>query len=315
MMQALMALIPLVSVFAVVLLLAGGAIWLFIRAGKREKEEDILMRLRSVSAEAAPTSDGVGSTRVENPLLRWFCHLVWRTGADVSAQTVLNILLIMAGVAVFALILFGVLYGLVTTAVLLALIWAWMSRQGALRRAKIIEQLPAFIEGVIRVLGAGNTLDESISAAAKENPEPIGPLFSSVGRQIRLGAPVESVLMEVADINRLNDLKVMAMAAAINRKYGGSLRSLLRSMIHAVRAREAAARELRALTAETRFSAIVLSMIPVALVLFVMFQNPDYYKNMWLDESGRNLLIFSVVMQLLGMGIIYRMMKSTGDGQ
>ncbi|SFF38713.1 tight adherence protein B [Fontimonas thermophila] len=302
----------LVAVFVCALALAALAIVLFIRAGRREREEEILLRLRAMggdeSAYVMRSAD-----QVRNPVLRALCHFVWRTGAELTPDTIVRILLVLVALGVVAVVVLGVFGGLSATAFLLVFGWAWLNRQAARRRAQIVEQLPAFLEGVIRVLGAGNTLDEAISAAARESPDPIRPLFLSVGRQVRLGAPIESVLMEAAEIHQLRDLKVIALAAAINRKYGGSLRNVLRSLIQAVRARDMAARELRALTAETRFSAMVLSIIPVGLMLYIFAQNPDYYRTMWNDAVGRWLLIGSVILQLVGVLVIYRMMRSTED--
>lgn len=303
----------LAIVFVLALLLAGGAIWLFVSAGKREREEEILLRLRAMGGDEAAYVMPTDGAQLRNPLLRWACHLVWRTGAELSADTVARILLVIVGLAVVAIVVLGWFGGLSAIAMLLAFGWAWLNRQGALRRARIVEQLPPFIESVIRVLGAGNTLDEALAASARESTDPIRPLFLSISRQVRLGAPIESVLMETAEIHRLRDLKVLALAAAINRKYGGSLRNLLRSLIQAVRARDSATRELRALTAETRFSAFVLSVIPVGLMVYIFAQNPDYYRAMWFDGVGRWLLIGSVAMQVTGVLFIYRMMRSTEE--
>jgi tight adherence protein B len=305
--------VALAIIFLLAVLLAAGAIWLFVHAGKREREEEVLLRLRAMGGDEAAYVMQSDSARPHNIVLRWACHLAWRTGAELSADTVARILLVIVVLATVAVLVLGVFGGISAIAILLALGWAWLNRQGALRRARIVEQLPAFIEGVIRVLGAGNTLDEAISAAARECTDPIRPLFLSVGRQVRLGAPIEAVLMETAEIHQLRDLKVLALAAAINRKYGGSLRNLLRSLIHAVRARDSAARELRALTAETRFSAFVLSVIPVGLMIYIFAQNPDYYRNMWLDSVGRWLLVGSVLLQVAGVLVIYRMMRSTEE--
>jgi tight adherence protein B len=135
----------------------------------------------------------------------------------------------------------------------------------------------------------------------------------SIGRQVRLGAPIESVLMEAAEIHQLLDLRVLSLAAAVNRKFGGSLRNILRSLIYAIRTRDTAARELRALTAETRFSAVVLSIIPVAIMLFIIVQNPGYYADMWAQKGGRVLLGGSVLLQLAGIFTIFRMMRSAED--
>jgi tight adherence protein B len=193
------------------------------------------------------------------------------------------------------------------------LFWAILSRRAAARRTLIMEQLPAFLEGMMRVLTAGNTLEESIVATAQESPEPLQPLMLSVGRQVRLGAPVELVLMETGEIHQIRDIKVMALAASINRKYGGSMRNILKSLIQAIRARDVAARELRALTAETRFSAIILSILPVGLSIYVYLQNPGYYTEIIADPTGKTMLLVSLSMQILGILVLIKMMRSTGE--
>lgn len=302
----------LVVLFIVALLLFAGAMFLLIRAGSRERQEDVLLRLRAMGSDDAALLDPM-RRQIANPVLRWVSHLVWRTGAEIEAGTIargLLLFLLLVPVAVFIL---GAIGGLLAVALLLMLVWAWLMRKATQRRIRIMAQFPAFLEGVIRVLSAGNTLEESIGAAARESADPIRPLFLSVGRQVRLGAPIETVLMDVAEINQVRDFKVMALAASINRKYGGSLRNVLRSLIQAVRTRDAASRELRALTAETRFSALVLAVIPVGLMLYIFILNPDYYLSMWADGGGRLMLIGSVVMQVAGVVVIYRMMRSTGE--
>ncbi len=301
-------------VFAIAVLLAAVAIWLFAHANLREHEEEVLLRLRATGSEQVALSSRQDSALIRNPVLRWACYQVWRTGVELSQAAVARMLLAIILLVVLAIALLGLLAGISTAAVLLTLGWAWLNHVADRRRAQIVSQLPAFLEGVIRILGAGNTLDEAISSSAREAQNPIQPLFLSVGRQVRLGAPIEAVLVETAEIHRLPDLKVMALAAAINRKYGGSLRNVLRSLIQAVRARDTAARELRALTAETRFSAVVLSIIPVGLMVYIYAQNPSYYQVMWTDGTGRWLLIFSICMQVFGVFWIYRMMRSAGEG-
>ncbi|HVT35142.1 MAG TPA: type II secretion system F family protein, partial [Nevskiaceae bacterium] len=213
-----------------------------------------------------------------------------------------------------ALLVFGVLGGIVVTGVIVLVAWFVLARRAAARRALLLEQLPPFLDSAMRVLSAGNTLEESIAAAARESPEPLRPLMSSVGRQVRLGAPIEAVLMEAGDINRLRDIKVMALAAGINRKFGGSMKNILRSLIQTIRQRDVAARELRALTAETRFSAIVLSIIPASLSIYIYLKNPKYYHDMWVDPVGRWLLVVSILMQFIGVFLIMRMMATTSEG-
>ncbi|WP_043769066.1 type II secretion system F family protein [Algiphilus aromaticivorans] len=310
-----MSQIAAILVFALALLTMVVAMLLWTRARTRERQEEVLLRLRAGADAAGLAGIGGEVQRVENPLLRWVCHLVWRTGADTDPGMIARWLIAFVLLVPVAIVLMGWLAGLVAILIVLTITWAVLARQAARRRAQIIDQLPDFLESVSRVLSAGNSLEESLIASAQEAHDPLRGLFVSVGRQIRLGASVDAVLAEMAEIHRLRDLQVMAMAATINRRYGGSLRDIFRSLVQAIRSRDMAARELRALTAETRFSAVVLAVIPVGLMLYILARNPEYYSDMWADSGGRMMLIGSALMQVAGVVVIWRMIAGVQDGE
>lgn len=302
----------ILAVLIVALLMAAGAGFLLFRAQASARKAEMALRLR-VLGEDAEAHLLSRAKPIENPVLRFVTDLLTRAGIEIEPERVGQGLLIAAAIAPLLLLVLGLLAGLLAIGIAIVSIFGVLSRNAARRRAKIVEQLPAFLESVMRVLAAGNTLEEALGAAARDSPEPIRPLFVSIGRQVRLGAPVESVLAEAGEVHRLRDLKVMALAAAINRKYGGSLRGVMKSLISTIRSRDSAARELRALTAETRFSALVLAIIPVTLSLYIFNQNKGYYEGMWADPSGRFFLIVSVLLQVAGVAVLWKMMNATGD--
>jgi tight adherence protein B len=306
-----------VLLFLISLMLVGAAIFIMLRSSKGEKQNDALLRMRALGGDevidlASPAAD---DSKIKNPLLRWTCHILWRSGSEVEVETVQKILMGLLIAIPLVLLIFGGFTGSFIVGVVMVVGFIMLTRQAAVRRRKIVGQLPDFLESTIRVLAAGNTLEESMASAARESAEPIRTLFLSISRQVRLGAPIENVLMETGRIHKLRDIRVMALAASVNRKYGGSLKNILRSLVQAIRSRDAAARELRALTAETRFSAIVLSTIPIALTLYILMVNRGYYVNMWADSAGRILLIVSAFMQLIGVFVIWRMMRSAEDAE
>lgn len=299
-------------VFFIALVLAAAAVGLLLRAQSGARKSEMALRLR-VLGEDADAHLLSRAKPIANPLLRFVTDLLTRAGTEIEPERVGQGLLIAAAAAPILLILLGPLAGVLAIGLAIVSVFGVLSRNAARRRAKIVEQLPTFLESVMRVLAAGNTLEEALGAAARDSLDPIRPLFISIGRQVRLGAPVESVLAEAGEVHRLRDLKVMALAAAINRKYGGSLRGVMKSLISAIRSRDTAARELRALTAETRFSAIVLAIIPVTLSLYIFAKNKGYYEGMWVDSSGRVILAMSVILQIAGVAVLWKMMNSTGD--
>ena len=301
-----------IIVFVLALLMAGLGMWLLMYADRRARGDEMRLRLRA-GEDAEKALQTTRESQLRSPLLKWACHIVWRTGSDAEPATVFKMLLIIGTLIPVTLLIFGWFGGGLLLGLLFAFAYGVLRQQAARRRAKIVEQLPAFLEAGLRVLQAGSTLEESLANAAADSPEPLRPLFQSVTRQVRLGAPLDQVLSEAAEIHQIRDIKVIALAASINRKYGGSLRNVFRSLIAAIRSRDSAARELRALTAETRFSAVVLAVIPALLVVYIYFQNRLYYAQMWESAGGRAVLILAVTLQVIGVVIIYRMMNATED--
>ena len=299
------------------LVLAGVALTLFLRAAANEKARSARMRQRAIGETAEREAGERYRPRkdaIKDPVTRSLCTLLWRSGYEVAPEKVLLVWLPTVLVVVPVLFLtVGWLGAVGIVGMVIVLGWAWLTRKASSRRAMMLEQLPGYLEATMRVLAAGNTLEESLALAAREAPAPLQPLMVSVGRQVRLGAPTDAVLMEAAEIHQLRDLKVVAMAASINRKYGGSLRNILRSLVTAIRSREMAARELRALTAETRFSAIVLSVLPIGISLYVYLQNPGYYTTILEDSGGGMMMLISLGMQLAGITVIVKMMRSTDE--
>lgn len=298
-------------VFVFAAFAAAAAIALFGYAAYRRQQEDVLLRLRAGDDAAVPGTEE--ARRLTNPMLRWACYALWRAGADVKPAIVARALLVLAAMVPLIVLILGWIAGPMVVAGSALLGLFLLNRQAARRRMRIVEQLPGFLEGVLRVLAAGNTLEEAIGDIARESPNPLRSLFLSISRQVRLGAPIDTVLAEAAEIHRIRDLRVLALATSINRRYGGSLRNVFRSLIQGIRSREAAARELRALTAETRFSALVLAVLPILISGAVYWRTRAFYDEALATSSGRTMLIVALVLQLVGVFVIYRMMRATQD--
>ncbi len=258
---------------------------------------------------AAAESQATGASAGGGKHAGWYARHLQRAGLDPDSSGPMRWMMALALLVVVVTVSAGVLPGFACLALVSCGAWLWLMSRIGKRRAKILEQLPDFVEHMGRALSAGNSLEEALYSATADAEQPIRGLFLSVARQVRLGAPIEDILDEAALIHDVNDVGVMAMAARVNRRYGGSLRRIFKSLVQAIRERDAASRELRALTAETRFSAMVLAVVPIGLSLYILSQNPDYYVEMWNQPTGRILLLLSVALQACGVLMIWRMLR------
>ena len=103
---------------------------------------------------------------------------------------------------------------------------------------------------------------------------------------------------------------MLALSIAVNQRYGGNASEVLKNLITLIRDRDLASRQLRALTGETRTSALVLGGLPVAMAGYLFISSPELLLGMWEQSTGQIVLLFAFSLQILGSLLLWRMMKS-----
>lgn len=178
------------------------------------------------------------------------------------------------------------------------------------RLQRMIRQMPNFLDQVVRSLHSGRTLGDSIAQAVTASDNPLREILGQANSHVQLGISLPDALQEVAELYDVEELHVFSLGVAVNHRYGGNTTDLLENIIKVIHEREKLSRQLRAMTGETRLSALVLAVLPISLGGYILFTNPGYLMNMWLDGSGRWLLLTSLGLQVLGCYALWRMLKS-----
>lgn len=198
----------------------------------------------------------------------------------------------------------------VTTSILVALLAAVASGWGAYgavvflahRRLKNFEsQLPDTLQLLAGTLRAGYSLPQGIDAVSNEIADPMGEELRRAVTEAQLGRELEDALASVAERLHSDDFSWTVMAIGIQREVGGNLNELLMTVAETMVQRERLKREVAALTAEGRVSALILSLLPPGLgtVLYVM--NPDYVSLLFSRTLGMIMLGLAVVSGVIGL--------------
>lgn len=196
---------------------------------------------------------------------------------------------------------------LVVPPMLLRLYVAWRYRQ---RLGRMIAQLPQLLDHVIRSLKSGRPLGDAMLLAMGDCADPLQQSFLRTRRNIERGVPLGVALDEFAELYEREEFRILALGVRINQRYGGNAGELLDNLIVMIRDRDKAARQLRALTGETRISALVLGILPVSLAAYIFVSNPDFLLNLWSDPSGKAVLLVALLLQVVGSLLLWRMMRS-----
>jgi tight adherence protein B len=232
-------------------------------------------------------------SRAENALER--ANLPLRAGEALFFYAALVVVATILGFALSSFFV-GLIFGLFAALVPMATVSFIAGR----RRKKFLSLLPDTLQLLSGTLRAGYSLMQGVEAISQEVEDPMGQELRRVVTEARLGRPLEEALEGVAERMDSPDFSWTVMAIRIQREVGGNLSELLLTVADTMTQRERLRRDVAALTAEGKISAIVLACLPVGLGVLMYLINPAYMSKLFTDTLGNVMLGLAIVGMLVG---------------
>lgn len=199
--------------------------------------------------------------------------------------------------AVFSLSLFGVLPVLV------------MISLRETRRKKLSAQLPDALDLMARGLKAGHPLNTSVATVAETMPDPIGTEFGILVDQISYGDEMVVAVRKLADRVPTEDFRYLAASIAIQHGTGGNLGRILTVLSQVMRGRAMTRRKIKAMSAEGRISAVILSSIPFIMVALNSIITPEYYGGVVDDPLFMPLVFTALTLITLNALVLFKLVN------
>ena len=201
----------------------------------------------------------------------------------------------------------GLLVMLILPPLLLRVYIAWRYQR---RVQRMVEQLPQLLDHSVRSLKSGRTLADAVLGAIDSTEAPLKQAMSRIQRNVQMGVSLPESVSDFAEFYERDEFRLFALGLKVNHRYGGNASELLENLIKMIREREQGARQLKAMTGETRMTAYVLAGLPIAMVGYFLMVNPGYLMSMWNDGTGRYLLLAAVALDITGTFVMWRMLRS-----
>jgi tight adherence protein B len=215
-----------------------------------------------------------------------------------------DLVLVVGLLAVVSGTLFGLLLGpwLVVPGIALAPVLAKVvvSFKASRRQAAFADQLDDSLQLMASSLRAGHSLMRAMDAVSQEAESPTAEEFARIINETRVGRDLGESLDELADRMGSEDFLWTAQAIAIHREVGGNLAEVLDAVGNTIRERNALRRQVKALSAEGKLSAIVLMALPFGIAGFIAFTNPAYLAHFTGSAVGFGMLAVAVVLLVVG---------------
>jgi tight adherence protein B len=173
------------------------------------------------------------------------------------------------------------------------------------RLGEFHRQLPDALELTGRALRAGHALFVGMKMVGSEMRDPIAGEFQRSVDEISMGVSVPESMNHLADRVELLDVKFFVTSVNIQRETGGNLAEIIDSLGRLIRKRFELKKKVRALSADGRISAVILTSLPIGMALVLHFINAEYLAPLFIDPMGQTMVAVAVTLMILG-GIVMK---------
>ena len=167
--------------------------------------------------------------------------------------------------------------------------------------------LPRAMELIANSMKAGQSVAQSLGAVTDNAGPPVSDEFALARCEIELGASIESAMNNMVKRIGSNDLRLMVMVITIQRSIGGDLPAILATLADTMRQREEMRAEVMAATAQSRASAVIITLLPIVAAVLLYFVVSDYFRPMLVNPLGWVMLGLAAVLLFVGNLIIRRL--------
>jgi tight adherence protein B len=181
------------------------------------------------------------------------------------------------------------------------------------RRRRYARELRRGAAGVARAIAdavsGGHSIRGAVGAAAEGTPGPAGNELRSAARALVLGEPTTTVLERLRQ--RAADPAWDAIVAGIllQRDAGGDLAGLLREQATSLEAADRIERDARAATAQARFTARLVLLLPVGAALLAELASPGLVRGLLAHPLSVWLVGMAAILQLTAILAIVRLAR------
>ncbi|MBC7998199.1 MAG: type II secretion system F family protein [Leptolyngbya sp.] len=235
--------------------------------------------------------------------------LIEQSGSSTTKQnlSLTIVCLFLFPVVVTAILEFDLMLGVLFGTLLAAFpICALFFKRNQLRK-KFVTQLPDAIDLMVSVLRSGHSIPQAVKTVGEELPAPLGKEFLEVQHRMNLGQPLSQALVYSCEKFASFELDLIRRAATIQAETGGSLAELLDKTNGTLRQRLKLVRQVTVLTAQSRMTGTIVSLLPFVMAVSLHYLSPGYLNPLLETSLGKLLLTGSLCLMLLGALIMRRM--------
>jgi len=272
-------------------------------------DSQLLLRRKSLGQGKSPWLAKI----LQTASLKTFDGLVSTSGVGMSTERILFLSVIGTAVIFEVLeVVLGFGFASAASSALLLGVAAPLALIVRIRRrrlARITAQLPDAIDMLVRSMRAGHPIATGVGLIAREMSKPISAEFASVYDEMSYGMDLRHAFEKMSQRLPIVELSYMIAAMRIQSTTGGNLAEVLAALSNVMREKVKLRAKVQALSAEARFSGVILAALPILVVIALVLLNPHYYDLAATSVALKSLLVGAGGLTLLGIYLVRKIVN------
>lgn len=174
-----------------------------------------------------------------------------------------------------------------------------LAKLNGARQLQMRSQIPEVLDMISNSLRAGLTLQQAISRNLSRFPMPAKEEFALVLQDVNLGYSLSQAIDNMEARIGDPDIKMVAIASKIGLEHGSKLAESYALLSHLMRDKTAFESELKAMTAEGRMQALVMTALPFVLLIVMTIIQPQSTKEFLSSTVGTCMFGAMLLMQIV----------------
>src|SRR5204863_5672502 len=150
---------------------------------------------------------------------------------------------------------------------------------------------------------------ETMGAVATEIVGPVGSEFQAVADRMKIGRTLEAALQDTADRMGTPEFQFFVITLAIQRETGGNLAETLSNLADVLRKRAQMKLKIKAMSSESKASAMIVGSLPFIVFVLVWMVNPNYMGGFFVDQRLMVAGVGGLIWMSIGVFIMAKMVN------
>jgi tight adherence protein B len=174
-------------------------------------------------------------------------------------------------------------------------------------RAAVDAGVPEMAVAIADGLAGGCSLRSALAEAAAGVGGPAGHELRRTAAELAAGAATDDALEAMRHRARSPGMDALVAACLLQRRAGGNLARLLRDSARALEDQARLEAEVRSATAQARFTALIVVLLPLGGALLAELASPGWFAGLWSSFLTAWLVGLALVLQAVAALLMHRL--------